>query len=1137
MSQTSLVEAAEAYTGAILATDDARLYMHRDQALPRKEVTSLSEALQQLASTICTYRDNLAFLTQPKYASTLADILQNPNGARTMQALVDALTTATSFMIRVDPLPEQQAMAMKPTLSNLLHIRVRRSGPDAVVKEACGIITTLQTDIQGSSMAFFSMFTAAATHKTPSVPKFDLTDEYQRALARLLGNFISSPFRVERDKFPSTLRIRVLNNRHINAFTSSASVTHPTFREVEETARGWVRNYRSSKEKFYEKSSLDTRRAIHETAKEVLEKIQASMQDIKLIGADGEHQWSTRTSTLVASISEVTTTIGEIQALLNSRPRIAVCGLMNTGKSTAINVLTGKPLLPVKDTGSTTWPTIVEHDENYATPELTIDPLHFKPCLDAIKDWNIPRLLQPDGVTISTEQQEMLARYLDLPKDLQARVLDFSKPNFDLPEISATTNSIFHTNYMISDLLRVCKLLSPPGEQPKPSNTKFPRLKLKFSELGNGLTDMEFIDLPGYDDEGVTDGDIEDMYRIAMEECHGVLLVQKAIRSALGSRSEKNICSLIRKYLPKAPKAILGTYRETHDSDTWKAEDPETMAKTLYPRQRGNLQKSNIERIVCCSPPLYMGALFAQGLLQEAKEKGQEVSWDEVYREGGKMCIDWHFGKTGKEEWPRYPHSKRLDILSKAETTSNMVNVPDHLKRFLMMEARDLECLNAMITVRDALRDLWKNQQDVLDKSKDDGDSLEAAKKACQNFEKIFGSSGGKWNGDQEPFNRKISETMNNGLRKAKQKAEIAFEDILEEILDEYDVDHETITFATSKDASKFVDNLSLELKKQLDSIQIDLVSTVRKDAEAAWQTRIKGLASFIRANDEAVETTSLEESLKAAISVKLEELSNQRIDAAVMNRVLAKQGTFQKQNPMRKLLLEYRSPWRPRQLAEAAAVKEFTKPARKQEDRAKAEKKAAKKNIAILEELSEIRLKGVQVAGTTDTKTVEQIPTAAKLSQQEAEDLYVKSVNYLGFLLRAPVMATIVECRSTNSNWSFLKSKSDADIGPVQLEIGKVREIFTNYLKNVWGAILEQEAWQSLHGAIDLSGRLGMNLVLDFVTKEKERLENLEKDCKEPLTDREEEQLIVLQANFVGAYAAADELCQLLTTDYAKIW
>ncbi|KAG8830392.1 hypothetical protein FRC18_008162 [Serendipita sp. 400] len=1160
MSEPTLFQA---YIMAMSAADDARIHINYDQVLPPKEISSLTESLNQLTLVICRDRNYLAFITQSQYANVLAEILRTSHGAETMKALVDALTTATSFMLRTDQLPSpSNSNSPKATLAKFLQLRARRSAePEGIVKEACLVINNLANAIATSSKALSSMFTTISAYNSAPEHRLNRVDDYKQTLGHLTRCFEDSPFDIRMTAINSIYRLGSLNSNHYGTYSASNVVIHPTFLEFDNAGRNWVRTYRTEQERKYAQNKLHTRRAIHETAKKVLECTQGAMRFIgDLVKPEDDGGYTSRTSALVTSVTKVTqsiedvqssidvvtipdedaedksivgvtASIGKIRGLLASKPRFAICGLMNTGKTSVINTLTGRPLLPVKDKGSTTSPTIIQHDESAIEPKLIIDKDHFTPCLKALRSWDVPGIVKKVR-DLSKEQQEILYKFEQLDRDLKPRVSEFSSPEFHFKSEYTGTAEIISISESFNSLLRICKELAPAGERPNPSNSEFPRLLCRFSKLGLTLTDIEFVDLPGYNDTGAgeNDGDIEQLYCIVMEKCQGVVLVERSARSAFKSRSGKRVCNIIKKHLEKEPKVLLGTFAEEHESMKWTKTDTTNMGMPLFYRGVGHAKTDFSERIIFCSPPLYTGSLFVRQLLEDRKKKQQEVHWEEVGVDDGATCLRWHSGQAAQKLWPKASYDDRVEIFDSAETISNMKNVPQHLTRFLFLEARDAECLQAMASVRDSLRALWKEQQGILDRSRDTGESLRRAREACKRFERVYESACGLWNSMQDKFNTKTFATMWDNLRNAKTKAEIALRDVLDAATESYNKYDDKIMFATREDACKFVDDAGLALKQKLDCIQDDLVVEVRKAAEEAWQTRIKDLASFITTMDAEIEPATLEHSLKETISVKLEELSSKRIQATVLDRVLAKRGSM---SSSRKFLLEYTSPWWPRQVAEAEIVANFKDDAGKKQNPSKVEKAAAKR---LLEELSDIRL------NNGEKPTVERVQSAKGLSQKEAEKLYVETVNYLGFILRAPVLATIVECRSTDPKWSILDSKlgrgqPTTKTEGIQLELEKAREIFTGYVEKIWCPIVEKEAWQSLKGAITLSGGLGMNTILEFVNEQKERLDELERQCPLPLSKTEEEQLIVFQANFVSAFAAADELCNLLASDYSEIW
>ncbi|CAG8709723.1 12423_t:CDS:2 [Acaulospora colombiana] len=90
------------------------------------------------------------------------------------------------------------------------------------------------------------------------------------------------------------------------------------------------------------------------------------------------------------------------------------------------------------------------------------------------------------------------------------------------------------------------------------------------------------------------------------------------------------------------------------------------------------------------------------------------------------------------------------------------------------------------------------------------------------------------------------------------------------------------------------------------------------------------------------------------------------------------------------------------------------------------------------------------------------------------------------------------------------------------------------DYTIATWHSVMEERCRKSLELAVDVSSRCGYRTVRTAIEQQRSLVEEVAKQCDQPLGDNMEEQLIFTQANFVGAFAAVDELIRLIRSGAA---
>jgi hypothetical protein len=145
-------------------------------------------------------------------------------------------------------------------------------------------------------------------------------------------------------------------------------------------------------------------------------------------------------------------------------------------------------------------------------------------------------------------------------------------------------------------------------------------------------------------------------------------------------------------------------------------------------------------------------------------------------------------------------------------------------------------------------------------------------------------------------------------------------------------------------------------------------------------------------------------------------------------------------------------------------------------------------------------------------------------------EDIGAAMYNNVGFLIRAPVLASASGNSLTAEIWPFLKAPAHKK---VTLDLSDVVQKYRSLAVSSWFEIIQEECHNSVTGAIDVSSGQGLQIVEDAVKNKTRMIEKGLQIAKMPLDKDVIEDLILGHANCEAALAAATVLdCPIELTD-----
>lgn len=296
---------------------------------------------------------------------------------------------------------------------------------------------------------------------------------------------------------------------------------------------------------------------------------------------------------------------------------LAVVGTMKAGKSTTINAIVGREILPNRNRPMTALPTLIEHAPGQKTPVLYFEKR--QPILDLL------------------EKLEEKAQKLK-PESLQERLEGDSHLQDALQKLHQTRNiaeayqgeeAIFDFLAWLNDLVRLSAALKVPFPfEAYAGVADFPRIEVEFFHLRNqnqaGQGKFMILDTPGFNEAGQQEH-LLPMMREQLEKASAVLAVLDYTQ--LKSESEKDLRDELEQIARHARDRMFALVNkfDNQDSNSDNAEKTcKYVAKQLLP------QLNNSENIFPVSSRNAYLAQRAQLALTEGGiqwQEGQPVSW------------------------------------------------------------------------------------------------------------------------------------------------------------------------------------------------------------------------------------------------------------------------------------------------------------------------------------------------------------------------------------------------------------------------------------------------------------------------------------------------------------------------------
>ncbi|KAG8853300.1 hypothetical protein FRB91_005164 [Serendipita sp. 411] len=883
---------------------------------------------------------------------------------------------------------------------------------------------------------------------------------------------------------------------------------------------------------------------------------------------------ATKTSSIATAITsyhgKLIDTIGEIENTKEKVKILAVCGQLSAGKSSLINAIVGRKVLPEHRFPCTGWPLFIKHSTD-SEPRLEVDVSHFTPFLEVLKRWykSHSRKLGPksDSAGPRDETNHMFApnvekvklvQYDSISLHLQEQLERVASPSFKLNTSSSGDREISQTD-----------------DRPDPENKIFPTLHIKFEGIGEELQYLQFVDLPGTNDVNVKNLDIEAIWRSATVDCDAFIYVFQAVASDIQTQSTKDATDIVKRVAGTRPLVVVCTGSDKHhgrsrykpdgENQVWKSPgDTVELENMVFERV------NNPSRIHFCSALLYRSAANTVEYLGDLAKK---PPYEDLMKEPRTLCLDKYDGSSGEEDYEDVTIERLKKLAITRQNRAAIHELPSFFDKTLNLDFLDRSYSGAMESVVDALDTLSNELTLLLEVCRTDSRAFELFKQEYDEFRKKCHTVLGEWELGSEDFISKSRDTLESELESAYAKAVVALEEVVKNVAARNDYRGRLVTKTPFKDSYVLLDSreqtlnflrdIDREVQRRLDVIQEEIVASVRIRAFKAWEERIQSLATLPEFLPELRESEVLESTksnasetsksiasekqnrspindktalreafclaLKAEVALKLQQTSKEDIATSVAELITTKvHGSKPQPSMVKQLFREFKNPFKARRTA--------TKEEHEKLRSGKKPSKSGSISKEILQDVTEVMVVRGETADGSVTSQVRLDPQSSRgLNAQQAEDVHNRTVNALGYLIRAPVVASIRDCPVTSALWPCLKEKQEGILAAagkkdrtVQVDVSLVIDNYQNYVLDGWHTIISNESRKSLEGAVDYGSYYAMNKVMETLGDQSARMNAVEEEVKRG--EMNEESLVLCQVDFSAARAAAKGLALILS-------
>ncbi len=303
---------------------------------------------------------------------------------------------------------------------------------------------------------------------------------------------------------------------------------------------------------------------------------------------------------------------GEYKKLENFEVVLAVVGTMKAGKSTTINAIVGREVLPNRNRPMTSLPTLIAHKKGQIEPILTFDTKQINQYFAQLNKTNLDKYAQHEKIDSYKEIVNFIAKI---------------KKGYQFESKYQGEQAIFDFLAELNDLVRLSRVISKdhetlnfPFSAYKEINA-LPRIEVEFTELAQQdeqMGNLVLLDTPGPNEADLPE--LKEIFNQQLKRSSAVMVVMDYTQ--LKSKADKEIRDELEK-LPKIETERLFALVNKFDQKNAHGDDENTTKNIIVNDLLRNQIK--IENVYCISA---QGAFLSSRLAGYIQQYQQKPDFD-----------------------------------------------------------------------------------------------------------------------------------------------------------------------------------------------------------------------------------------------------------------------------------------------------------------------------------------------------------------------------------------------------------------------------------------------------------------------------------------------------------------------------
>lgn len=807
-------------------------------------------------------------------------------------------------------------------------------------------------------------------------------------------------------------------------------------------------------------------------------------------------------TTLDTSVRSIVDKVRSLSERAKNLPlRFAVCGAMSHGKSTVINQIIGDELLHAEERATTGWPLIIRNDPDRSEPKLELNPGHFDPFLKVLREAKIT-----ESSSRWKDWDPRAVHYVGLSNEVKSHLLEFEEPGFTLPKEVEGKDNVIRWNSRINTLIRLSYMFAESEQKrPQVENNDWPLLTVAFNGIEGLPNGMELVDLPGNGEAYIPEGDTKAQWEDVIGSSHGTIFVFKASGSVVDEKSGKAMRKNIVNQNGRRPLIAVGTHSDTlvvgHRKPKWTQEATNVLLKefSIPP-----------ERLCITSPFLYLSAHYALQVLPKQGPEQKLPPWEDICCTLASDALKKYFLEG--DGWASTTIEDAREKMQKIQKAYGGHQTLEALRTYMSDGAKLYQTRTLADEFKLTIEVLGEAYKSILDAANKQHRSHDEAERQCSVLQNQTTEFCYNWYSTRVAFTESSLRAIQDYLDETREKA-LKETSLLVRHEANGNADEVYVTFHDRYKAVEFLSRVESQLKRRLTLLQDELVENVRRTANSAWKNCLEDLKTSFRL--EMFDTDGripLAQALQEEVSTELDHISATPMIEAIRKQIdkrisETRFGPFSTADKGIAL-------WA-RAKAEMAA---FSK--------GKKETQRSESFMSRWFRLSTPDQDGVTTRASlgSSTKSISLIEdhTDNWEGVSRPEELGADMYNTVGFLMRAPVLASASGDSLTTEIWPFLKEPAHKK---VTLGISDVIRKYHSLAVSSWFEIIQEECHKSVTGAIDISSGQGLQTVLLAMKNKTKKIKESSQLAEMPLDKGALEGLILSRANCEAALAAASIL------------